>query len=52
MGFSSSEVRALKIKSEILSAILEYVRAKGYTQAHLLDILDEYQPPVSSLLQG
>jgi predicted XRE-type DNA-binding protein len=38
LGFSASEASALKIKAEILSAILEHVRAKGYTQAQLVDI--------------
>ena len=52
LGFSASEASALKIKAEILSAILEHVRAKGYTQAQLVDILDEYQPSVSNLLKG
>lgn len=52
LGFSASEASALKIKAEILSAILEDVRAKGYTQAELADILDEYQPSVSNLLRG
>lgn len=48
----ASEASALKIKAEILYAILEHERAKGYTQAQLVDILDEYQPPVSGLLKG
>jgi predicted XRE-type DNA-binding protein len=52
LGFSASEASALKVKAEILSAILEHVRAKGYTQAQLVDILDEYQPSVSNLLKG
>jgi predicted XRE-type DNA-binding protein len=52
LGFSPSEASALKIKAEILSAILEHVRAKRYTQAQLVDILDEYQPSVSNLLKG
>jgi predicted XRE-type DNA-binding protein len=52
LGFSESEASALKIKAEILSAILEHVRADGYTQAQLVDILDEYQPSVSNLLKG
>jgi len=52
LGFSASEASALKIKAEILSAILEHIRAKGYTQAQLVDILDEYQPSVSNLLKG
>ena len=52
LGFSSSEASALKIKAELLSAILEHVKAKGYTQAQLADVLDEYQPSVSNLLRG
>jgi predicted XRE-type DNA-binding protein len=52
LGFSVSEAGTLKVKAEILSAILEYVRAKGYTQRQLVDILDEYQPSVSKLLKG
>ncbi len=52
LGFSASEASALKIKAEILSAILEHVRAKSYTQAQLVDLLDEYQPAVSNLLRG
>lgn len=52
LGFSASEASALRIKAEILSAILEHVRTKGYTQAQLVDILDEYQPSVSYLLKG
>jgi predicted XRE-type DNA-binding protein len=52
LGFSRSEASALKVKAEILSAILEHVRAKGYSQAQLVDILDEYQPSVSNLMKG
>ena len=52
LGFSASEASALKIKAEILSAILEHVRAKGYTQSQLVEILDEYQPSVSNLIKG
>jgi predicted XRE-type DNA-binding protein len=42
----------LKVKAEILSAILEHVRTEGYTQAQLVELLDEYQPSVSNLLKG
>lgn len=52
LGFSASEASALKIKAELLSAILEHIRAADYTQAQLVDILDEYQPSVSNLLKG
>jgi predicted XRE-type DNA-binding protein len=52
LGFSASEASALKVKAEILSAILEHVRDESYTQAQLVDMLDEYQPSVSNLLKG
>lgn len=52
LGFSASEASALKVKAEILSAILEHVRTMGYTQRQLAEILDEYQPSVSNLLKG
>lgn len=52
LGFAASEASALKIKAEILSAIIEHVRSQGYTQAQLVDILDEYQPSISNLLKG
>lgn len=52
LGFSASEASALKIKAELLSAILEHVKSKGYTQAQLVQALDEYQPSVSNLLRG
>jgi predicted XRE-type DNA-binding protein len=52
LGFSASEASALKIKAEILSAVLEHVRAMSYTQVQLIDILDEDQPSVSNLLKG
>lgn len=52
LGFSASEASALKIKAELLSAILEHVKVKRYTQAQLAGVLDEYQPSVSNLLRG
>lgn len=52
LGFSTSEASALKVKAEILSAILEHIRKEGYTQAQLVSLLDEYQPSVSNLLKG
>jgi predicted XRE-type DNA-binding protein len=52
LGFSASEASALKIKAELLSAILEHVKVKGYTQSQLADVLDEYQPSVSNLLRA
>ncbi len=52
LGFSASESSALRVKAEILSAILEHIRAQGYTQTQLVGLLDEHQPSVSNLLRG
>ena len=52
LGFSPSEASALKIKSELLSAILEEVKMKGYIQGRLTDVLDEYRPLVRNMLRG
>jgi predicted XRE-type DNA-binding protein len=52
LGFSREDAAALKIKAKILSAILKHVKARKYTQARLVEILDEYQPVVSNLLNG
>jgi predicted XRE-type DNA-binding protein len=52
LGFFASEATALKIKAEILSAILEHIHDAGYTQAQLVTFPDEDQPSVSNLLKG
>lgn len=52
LGFPASEASVIKIKSELLSAILEQVKIKRYTQAQLSDVLDEYQPVVRNMLRG
>ena len=52
LGFSKSESSVLKLKAELLDAILSEVRRRGYSQRDLVDILDEHQPNVSSLLHG
>jgi len=52
LGFPASEATVLKIKSELLSAILEEIKMTGYTQAQLADVLDEYRPVVRNMLRG
>lgn len=52
LGFSRSEASALKIKAELLDAILQEIEDKAYTQSELIEILDEYQPAVSNLTRG
>lgn len=52
LNFSPAEAASLKIKARILSALLKHVRRQRYTQARLAEILEDYQPNVSNLLNG
>jgi predicted XRE-type DNA-binding protein len=52
LGFTRAEASALKIKADLLDAILREIEKREYTQRQLVDLLDEYQPCVSNLLQG
>jgi predicted XRE-type DNA-binding protein len=52
LGFTRAEASALKIKADLLDAILREIEKRGHTQRQLVDLLDEYQPSVSNLLQG
>ena len=52
LGFTRAEASALKIKAYLLDAILREIDKRGFTQRQLVDLLDEYQPSVSNLLQG
>jgi predicted XRE-type DNA-binding protein len=52
LKFSEAEASAWKIKAKILAALLERIRRQNYTQAKLAEILDDYQPNISNLLNG
>jgi predicted XRE-type DNA-binding protein len=52
LGLSRSEASALKIKADIVEALLAEIDRRGFTQRELVDVLDEYQPQVSNLLTG
>ena len=52
LGFYRSEASAVKVKATIVEAILAEIARRGYTQRQLVDVLDEYQPNVSNLLNG
>ena len=52
LGFTRAEASALKIKADLLDAILREIEKRGFVQRQLVDLLDEYQPSVSNLLQG
>ena len=52
LGFSRAEVSALKVKAAIVEAILAEIDRRGLTQRQLVNVLDEYQPNISNLLNG
>jgi predicted XRE-type DNA-binding protein len=52
LGFSHSEASALKVKSDLHSAILKEIHRNDYGQHALVTILDEYQPNISNLMKG
>ncbi|HEY1646615.1 MAG TPA: helix-turn-helix transcriptional regulator [Terracidiphilus sp.] len=52
LGFSRAEASALKVKATIVEAILAEIDRRGITQRELVDLLDEYQPNVSNLMNG
>lgn len=52
LGFTRSEASALKIKANLVEALLAEIDRRGFTQKELVDVLDEYQPNISNLLRG
>jgi predicted XRE-type DNA-binding protein len=52
LGFSRAEAAALKVKATVVEAILLEIDRRGLTQRQLVDLLDEYQPNVSNLMNG
>jgi predicted XRE-type DNA-binding protein len=52
LGFSRAEASALKVKAVVAEAILAEIDRRRLTQRQLVDILDEYQPNVSNLMNG
>lgn len=52
LGFSRAETSSLKVKATIVEAILAEIQRRGFTQRELVDVLDEYQPNVSNLMNG
>ncbi|MBS1804890.1 MAG: XRE family transcriptional regulator [Acidobacteria bacterium] len=52
LGFSRAQASSLRMKATIVEAILAEIERRGLTQRQLVDILDEYQPNVSNLLNG
>lgn len=52
LGFDTEESLELKVRSEILMEVQNYIRKKGYSQKELGTILGEKQSIVSKLING
>lgn len=52
LGFSRKEAVALRVKAGILTALLEHVHRRRYTPKKLAELLGDYQPNISNLLNG
>src|SRR5450432_705852 len=52
LRFPEAEAAALKVKAKILATLLERIRRQHYSQATLVELLDDYQPNISNLLNG
>jgi predicted XRE-type DNA-binding protein len=52
LGLSKGKASELKMRADILDAILGVVRRHRFTQKQLTEILGDHQPNVSDLLNG
>jgi predicted XRE-type DNA-binding protein len=52
LGLSATESAELRVKADLLDAILKEIQRKGYKQVQLVALLDEHQPTVSNLMNG
>ena len=52
LGISHSEASELRMRADILDAILRVIRRHKLTQAKLAVILDDHQPNMSDLMNG
>ena len=52
LGFSPEEAEHLRVRAELLAALQETIRKKGFKQAALAKALGISQPRVSNLLSG
>ncbi len=52
LGFSTSEVLEIKVKTEIYRDLVKYIKDQKYTQHQIGKLLGIHQPDVSNLLNG
>ncbi len=52
LGFSTEEAENLRIRSELMIAIKEYIKKKGWTQIQAAEHFGHPQPRISEIFQG
>jgi predicted XRE-type DNA-binding protein len=52
LGLSHSHAAELKVRAVVLDAILRKIKRDHLSQVQLVQMLDEYQPNVSALVNG
>ena len=52
LGFDTQEAENLRIRSELMLAIKQIVKKKGWTQAEAAKKFDVSQPRISEIFQG
>lgn len=52
LGFSEEGAAIVKLKIDLLSALLAIVKSRGYSPRQLEKILDQPQPRISELMRG
>lgn len=52
LGYTPAEALELRVKSDIYRDLMSYIRAKRFTQAKLVLLLEIHQPDVSHLMNG
>lgn len=52
LGFDSAEASSLKLRSQLMLAIKQYIKENKLTQAQAAEIMDVDQPRINKLLNG
>ena len=52
LGFSPTEARSLRLRSELMTALRKYIEREGLTQADAAKRLKVTQPRISDLTRG
>jgi predicted XRE-type DNA-binding protein len=52
LGFPPGEAENLRIRADMMAALIEFVRRKKHTQARAAKVLGVTQPRISDLMRG